>query len=114
MAIKQIKKHIKTIKTNIENYFLRLFGYTYKGKRNKPIIFVLSTGRCGSTSIKKVFNQHKKFIAFHEDIAPLIELSTQLAEHPEREKDIYSELDSLFANRIWEGKPGQVIVHSDH
>lgn len=114
MALKKIKKNIKVFKTRLAYFFLKLFGCTYKGKRNKPIVFVLSTGRCGSTSIKKVFNQHAKFLAFHEDIAPLIELSTQLAENPQQKHEIYSKLDDIFENRIWEGERGQIIVHSDH
>ncbi|TYB76993.1 sulfotransferase [Bizionia myxarmorum] len=114
MAIKKIKNRIKVVKVLVENYFLKLFGYTYKGKRNQPIVFILSTGRCGSTSIKNVFNQHSKFIAFHEVIPDLIQLSTQLAENANREKEIYSKLDAIFSERIWEGKRGEIIVHSDH
>jgi hypothetical protein len=114
MAIKKVRHKVKLIKNSVNNKLLKLIGYTYKGKKNKPIIFILSTGRCGSTSIKKMFNQHGKFIAFHEDIVQLIELSTQLAEHIEQEKEVYLKLDNIFSKRIWEGKEGQVIVHSDH
>src|SRR5690554_1558489 len=114
MAINKLKHRVKVIRETVRYKLLKFFGYTYKGKRNRPIVFILSTGKCGSTSIKKVFNQHDKFLAFHEDITPLIELSTQLAEYPQQEKEIYYKLDAIFANRIWEGKSGQIIVHSDH
>src|SRR5690606_12899752 len=115
MAIKkELKKSIKVYKEKIRVETLKLFGYTYKKKRHQPIIFILSTGRCGSTSIKQIFNQHPKFLAFHEDIEPLIQWSTELAEHPEKKLLIYKNLDTLFANRLWEAQKGQIIVHSDH
>ncbi|MDW5290754.1 sulfotransferase [Formosa sp. PL04] len=114
MDLKKIIKRLKKTKVQMANYLLRLFGYTYKGKRDKPIIFILSTGRCGSTSIKNIFNQHSRFMAFHEEITPLIELSTRLAENAHQEKEIYSKLDFIFAERIWEAKNDQIIVHSDH
>src|SRR5690606_22339100 len=110
LAMKKLKQLFKTCKRKAKI----LLGHTYKGQRNKPIIFILSTGRCGSTSIKDIFNQHPKFLAFHEVIEPLIYLSTQLAEQPERQKEIFNTLDTLFANRLWEAKKGQIIAHSDH
>jgi hypothetical protein len=112
-----MKKSKKFVKQLIEGYKRKvkmILGHTYKGHRNSPIIFILCTGRCGSTSIKDIFNQHPRFLAFHEDIKPVIKLSTKLAEHPECEKEIFTELNNLFANRIWEAKNGQIIVHSDH
>lgn len=110
MDVKRLKQLERTLiyKTQV------LLGFTYKGYRKQPIIFVLSTGRCGSTSIKEMFNQHPNFLAFHEDIKPLIELSTKLAENPNQKEIIYRQLEQIFKNRIWEGKKGQVIVHSDH
>lgn len=108
--MRKFKQLLKTYKRKVKI----VLGHTYKGHRNKPIIFILSTGRCGSTSIKDIFNQHPKFLAFHEVMEPLIYLSTQLAEQPKRQKEIYGELDNLFANRLWEAKKGQIIVHSDH
>jgi len=108
--MKKISELTKTYKRKAKI----LLGHTYQGHRKDPIIFILSTGRCGSTSIKDIFNQHPKFLAFHEVIKPLIYLSTQLAEQPELQKDIYRELDAIFGTRIWEAKKGQIIVHSDH
>ncbi len=92
----------------------KIIGRTYYGKRKKKIVFVLSTGRCGSTSIVKMFNQHPKFSAFHEEIPELIKLSTELAENPERKKEIYKQLDSVFRNKIWAGPTDKIHVHSDH
>lgn len=89
-------------------------GKTYYAKRNKRIVFVLSTGRCGSTSIVKMFNQHPKFSAFHEDIPELIKLSTELAEKPELKKEIHNQLDLIFKNKIWSGPSSKIHVHSDH
>lgn len=104
----------KRIKNNIRFKLDKLLGKTYYAKRNKKIVFVLSTGRCGSTSIVKMFNQHPKFSAFHEDIPELIKLSTQLAERPDLKKEIYKHLDLIFRNKIWSDSSEQIHVHSDH
>ena len=90
----------KTIKKTIKLKIKKIQGNTYHGQRKKKIVFVLSTGRCGSTSIVKMFNQHPKFLAFHEDIPELIKLSTKLAEEPESKEEIYKQLDIIFRNKI--------------
>ena len=105
---------IQEIKSDLRLRLDKLLGRTYCAKRKKPFVFVLSTGRCGSTSIVKMFNQHPKFSAFHEDIPELIKLSTQLAERPESRKEIYKELDKIFRNKIWKGSSNKIHVHSDH
>ncbi|SFF74415.1 Sulfotransferase family protein [Salegentibacter agarivorans] len=90
------------------------FKSSYRKKRREKIVFVLSTGRCGSTSITRMFNQHQKFTAFHEVIPELIKLSTKLAENPNTKIEVYNELKSIFRKRKWEGKKKQVLIHSDH
>lgn len=109
-----MNRKITTLILKLKHKVKILLGHTYKGRRKRPIVFILSTGRCGSTSIKEMFNQHPRFLAFHEDIEPLIQLSTELAEYPERQNYIFHTLDELFKTKIWEAKPDQIIVHSDH
>lgn len=92
----------------------KLFGTTYKKKRKRKIIFVLSAGRCGSTSIAQMFNGCPDFLAYHEEIPELIYLSTHLAENPSSKYKIYSELERIFQEKEWEAKRKQIIVHSDH
>lgn len=106
--------NLKKIKKVLEHRYYKLIGRTYYGKRNKKIVFVLSSGRCGSKSIVKMFNQHPKFIAFHEEIPELIKLSTDLAEKPESKKIVYKQLDTIFRNKIWYGNSDSIHVHSDH
>jgi len=106
--------NITKLKKKIKFKFNKILGNTYYGKRDKKIVFILSTGRCGSTSIVKMFNQHPKFSAFHEDIPELIKLSTKLAEKPESKSEIYKELDLIFQNKIWAGPSNKIHVHSDH
>ncbi|SKB60099.1 hypothetical protein SAMN05660776_2011 [Salegentibacter holothuriorum] len=67
---------------SLKKELYRKFGFKYKNARNRKIIFVVSTDRCGSTSITKMINQHSGFLAYHEDFPELIELSTKLAENP--------------------------------
>lgn len=110
MAIKRIIFFLLRLKKKI-NVFLKP---SYRKKRREKIIFVLSTGRCGSTSITKMFNQHSGFKAFHEVIPELIKLSTTLAENPNSKEMIYTELRTIFRKRKWDGKKGEVVVHSDH
>lgn len=105
-----LKKTIKNLKSQCIYYL----SSKYKSKRNREIIFILSTGRCGSTSITKMFNQVEKYIAFHEDMPQLIELSTELAHNPDRKNKIYKKLSALFDKRMYEGRKGQIVVHSDH
>ncbi len=107
LNIKELKKYVK-----LELY--KLLGKTYYGQRKKQIVFVLSTGRCGSTSIVKMFNQHPKFSAFHEDIPELIKLSTKLTEEPDSKEEIYKQLDFIFKNKLWFGSSDKIHVHSDH
>jgi len=61
-----------------------------------------------------MFNQHAGFTAFHEVISELIKLSTKLAENPNSKEMVYAELRTIFRKRKWDGKKGQVVVHSDH
>lgn len=101
-------------KAGLLNLHSRLLNRTYFRFRKRRIIFVLSTGRCGSTSIVKMLNQNNMFLAFHECIIELIAISTRLAENPDQREQIYQELDIIFKNRFWEGYKGEVVVHSDH
>ncbi|WP_424494769.1 sulfotransferase [Salinimicrobium sp. GXAS 041] len=110
MAIKSFESFLYRLKKKITFFFKP----SYRRKRREKIIFVLSTGRCGSTSITKMFNQNPRFIAFHEVIPELIGLSTKLAENPDSKDEIFSELKRIFRKKKWDGKKGQVVVHSDH
>lgn len=106
MGIGFFKKRLKKI---IVSSFL-----SYSKKRKRKIIFVLSTGRSGSESITRIFNQNPKFLAFHEAIPELIPLSNVLAEEPWKKEEVYESLKKIFRNRQWEAKKDQIIIHSDH
>ena len=95
----------------LSNLDLKKYRLTYHQNKERPIIFVLSTGRAGSSSIVHTLNQHPDCKAFHEDISQLIRLSTQLAYTNDKDK-IYSELKIIFENKIWQAQE-EVIVHSD-
>jgi hypothetical protein len=95
-------------------YVVRTFSSTYKKNRNKKIVFILSTGRCGSTSITDMFNQNAEFKAFHEDISHLVALSTDLAHKELSDKEIESKFKGILRNKLWDAGSNQVIVHSDH
>lgn len=94
-------------KKDIDNY-----KCTYEQNKEKPLVFILSTGRSGSKSIAHILNQNPKINAFHEDIPQLIRLSTELAKKGDSEK-IFKELDNIFKNKIWQADNDEIIVHSD-
>lgn len=106
--------NLKAVEKKLKSKLDKLLGNTYYGQRKRKIVFVLSAGRCGSTSIVKMFNQHPKFSAFHEDIPELIMLSTKLAEEPASKQEIYKQLDLIFRNKIWPDTSDKIPVHSDH
>lgn len=110
MGLNNIKNKIKRILL----YTVRTFSSTYKKNRNKKIVFILSTGRCGSTSITNMFNQNNKFCAFHEDIPQLVALSTMLAHNNLGKKEVYFKLKEILRNKLWNANDNQIIVHSDH
>ncbi|MEH1008498.1 sulfotransferase [Winogradskyella sp. ECml5-4] len=85
---------------------------SYNQNRLKPIVFVLGTGRSGTVSITKIFNQHPNCKAFHEDVYQLIRLSTHL-EYNKNKDVIYKELKAILNTKIWNAAESQVIVHSD-
>lgn len=91
---------------------LSTYRKTYSEQRKKPIVFVLGTGRSGSTSITNILNQHSNCVAYHEDITQLIRLSTEIANHSMSDAYKY-EIDSIFNYKIWEAKEGELLVHSD-
>ncbi|WP_262733120.1 acyltransferase [Gaetbulibacter sp. NE] len=91
---------------------LKDFLPTYKDFKDKPIVFVLSTGRSGSMSITNILNQHPACKAFHEDIIQLIRLSTQLAYDFNNQK-LMVELLAIFETKVWSAQSNQLIVHSD-
>ena len=82
---------------------------TYRANRNKPIVFVLGTGRSGSTSIVNILNQNPECKAFHENVMQLVRISTEKAEG----KDVTNELDEIFEKKLWNAANNQLIVHSD-
>lgn len=116
-------KHYNQLSTNkqfggsngkmLSDVNIRQFLPSYLDNRNKPIVFVLSTGRSGSASIVNVLNQHPDCKAFHEEIPQLIRLSTQLASETDNPDRILKELEIIFNTKSWNAKNNQLIIHSD-
>ena len=97
----------------LEDSLIDQFKKSYKEHRYKEFVFVLSTGRSGSTSIVDILNQHSKCLAFHEKIRQLIRIST-LKAYNEENNHLYVELEDLFDNIFWEGNSERnLIIHSD-
>ena len=92
---------------------IKQFKYKYEDKKEANIVFVLGTGRSGTTSIVDILNQNPKCKAYHEDIHQLIRISTDLAYFPSKKDLYYSELDDIFKNKIWPLSEDQIIIHSD-
>ena len=92
--------------------YVENFYKSYNENKNRPIVFVLGTGRSGSTSIVNILNQHPDCKAFHEDIRQLIRLSTQLA-YKKNNGKVEEELNNIFNTKVWNASDGQLIVHSD-
>jgi len=91
---------------------VKRFKKTYSENRHQPIVFVLGTGRSGSTSIAKTLNQHSNCHAFHEDIYQLIRLSSWYENQGKKEKAL-KELERIFENKIWQADNEELIIHSD-
>lgn len=92
---------------------LNSFLPSYYTNKENDVVFVLGTGRSGSTSIVDIFNQNPNCKAFHEDIRQLIRISTELAYYPERKNEYYNELESIFKTKIWQANNNQLLIHSD-
>lgn len=92
---------------------LNSFLPSYYTNKENDVVFVLGTGRSGSTSIVDIFNQNPNCKAFHEDIRQLIRISTELAYYPERKNEYYNELESIFKTKIWQAYNNQLLIHSD-
>ncbi|MBP1839123.1 sulfotransferase [Formosa algae] len=90
-----------------------LFSKSYQENRNKEIVFVLGTGRSGSTSIVDILNQHPNCIASHENILQLVRLSTDYACNFTGKESILNELNKIFETKSWPGNGTELIVHSD-
>lgn len=88
------------------------FFPSYKDNKQKPIAFVLGTGRSGSLSITNILNQHPNCKAFHENVRQLIRISTNLAQNKNVDK-MNDELEALFETKVWCATNDQLIVHSD-
>lgn len=59
-------------------------------------IFIVSTGRAGSTSIASILNRHRDITALHEPKSELVKLSTQYL-HGEINRDyLYKRLENIF------------------
>lgn len=88
---------------------------TYSKNRLKPIVFILGTGRSGSTSIVKILNQYPNSKAIHEGIHQLIRLSTEMEYNKNNSKSrkLLNELNMIFESKIWEGNTNQLLIHSD-
>lgn len=106
--IKFLKKTVKQIIHSLNNFS----GRTYSKNRKKPIVFIFGTGRSGSQAIIKTLNQHSKIIGFHEQLRPLIRLSTELAANPEDPK-ILKEIRKVFDYQLYPGQNKEVVIHSD-
>ncbi|HIB35968.1 DapH/DapD/GlmU-related protein [Mesonia sp.] len=89
------------------------FKKSYSDCRNKPVIFVLGTGRSGSKSIVNILNQNPACKAFHEDILQLTRISTKIAEHKDNHQFYLQELKSIFETKIWQASDDQILIHSD-
>ncbi|GLB50837.1 sulfotransferase [Neptunitalea lumnitzerae] len=95
----------KALKLKMSESFLN----TYSKNKMNQIVFVLGTGRSGSTSIVEILNQHPNFVAFHEDIRQLIRLSNEKA----LGEKVYEELNEIFDHKLWYADKNQLIIHSD-
>lgn len=93
-------------KNELTSYFR-----SYKDQRNNPVLFVLGTGRSGTTSISSFFNSHPDCKAFHEHFQQIIRISTEFAYS--KDTRVLKELESIFEIQSWEAKEGQLLVHID-
>ncbi|MCF6308034.1 MAG: hypothetical protein L3J09_08780 [Flavobacteriaceae bacterium] len=96
----------------LESSSLEQFLPSYKDNKEKSIVFVLGTGRSGSTSIVDILNQHPFCKAFHEDIKQLIRLSTRIAQD-KNNNDSFIEIENLLATKIWNATDDNLLIHSD-
>ena len=108
----EIAQFPKKIKKQLIQRFNKLSGKTYSKNRKKPIVFIFGTGRSGSQAIIKTLNQHSKIMGFHEQLRPLIQLSTELAAKP-KDKRILKEIQKVFDYQLYPGRNNEVIIHSD-
>lgn len=99
--------------TVLDESAIEQFLPSYLEQREKKIVFILSTGRSGSTSIVDMLNQHPDCKAFHEDIRQLIRISTQLAYFPEDKEAFIAEIKDIFSVKPWQASADQILVHSD-
>lgn len=110
--MEELKRIKKKIKIRLKNGVNKYSGRTYYKNRKKPIVFVFGTGRSGSQSIISTLNNHSQIIGFHEQLRPLIRLSTELAGNPGNRK-ILKQIKKVWDFQIYPGKNGQLVVHSD-
>ncbi len=76
------------------------------------ICFVLSTGRCGSTTIVKILSQHTDITAKHEPHRSLIRVSDEFANGVRSYEQVLKECRSIYLNSTT--YPAGVYVESDH
>lgn len=86
---------------------------TYAESREKPIVFIVGTGRSGSKAIVDTLNQHPSVKAFHENIRQFIRISTQIAHETNKSEVFFKEIELIFAHKIWQANQDQLLVHSD-
>ena len=84
---------------------------TYRDQRNKPIVFILGTGRSGTASITDFFNKHEACKAFHEHFHQVTRISSDLAHY--KNNEVLLELDSILRTHSWEANDGELLVHTD-
>lgn len=85
----------------------------YAENRERPIVFIVSTGRSGSKAIVDILNQHPRVKAFHENIRQFIRISTQVAHQTEKSEVFFNEIELIFAHKVWQANENQLLVHSD-
>lgn len=103
-----LKKRIK----QLSDYYFRISGKTYYNNREKPIVFIFGTGRSGSKAIISTLNNHSQILGFHEQLSPLIRLTTELAGSPGN-KEILQEVKAVWDYQIYPAHSGELVVHSD-
>lgn len=102
----------KSLRKRLRKTYYRWTRQTYRFHREKPIVFILGTGRSGSNAIVSTLNQHSQILAFHEQLRPLIRLSTEYAAAPES-KALLKEVKRTWDTTYYPAKDGALIVHSD-